>query len=315
MTFSGPPTTRLAPSPTGALHLGNARTFLANWALARRRGWRVLLRIDDLEGPRVKAGADAQAVEDLRWLGLDWDGPTLYQSKRGGEYASALTKLTDAELVFGCDCSRREVGAASPRVAADGAPLYGGRCRSKTSRPDRRDGNDNAIRFRVPPATVAFDDEVAGPQSFDAETDLGDFVIRKAGGEYGYQLATVVDDAETGVTHVVRGTDLLASTPRQLLLYKALDWSNKAPTYAHLPLIVGPDGRKLAKRHGDTRLSQLRDEGVTAGQVRHLLATWSGFDPRDPRECPVEEWTERFHLARLPRSPVLYDDATQRPSS
>ena len=310
-----PPATRLAPSPTGALHLGNARTFLVNWALARQRGWRVALRIDDLEGPRVKAGADAQAIEDLRWLGLTWDGPATRQSARVAAYEGALASLERAGRIYRCYCSRSEIERDATARAIDESPLYPGTCRTRHGSAAAAGENDAAsLRFRVPHRSVSFHDAFFGPQRFEAATDLGDFVVRKSDGEFAYQLATVVDDAAAGVTHVVRGVDLLASTPRQVLLYGALGLSGDVPRYVHLPLIVGTDGRKLAKRHGDTRLRQLRDEGVTAGQVRRLLATWSGFEPRDPHETSTAEWVERFDLARLPREAVVYDDAHRRPT-
>ena len=308
--------TRLAPSPTGALHLGNARTFLATWAVARRRGWRIVLRIDDLEGPRVKPGADRQAVDDLAWLGLDWDGDIVYQSRRTAEYEDALARLWRGGRVYACTCTRSEVESASRGIAeADGAARYPGTCRGRFTSAEaanRLTGRPAAVRFTAGDGDVAFDDAVIGPLSFRAGADFGDFVVRKSDGEFGYHLATVIDDAAAGVTHVIRGQDLTVSTPRQLLLYDALGLSDLCPAYAHLPLVVGADGRKLAKRHGDTRLAQLRAEGVSAGQVRTMLARWSGFAPSG-EEITAAEWVERFDLRRLPRAPVTYDDATDRP--
>ena len=308
-----PPTTRLAPSPTGALHLGNARTFLVNWVLAAQRDWRVLARIDDLEGPRVKAGADRQALEDLRWLGLSWEGEAAYQSRRTEAYSAALSSLSAGGRTYPCTCTRAEIERQSVATAADGAPLYTRACLGADVASRRAERRVASTRFRVSSQTVRFADEVCGPQQFDAETDLGDFVVRKADGEFAYQLATVVDDAAAGVSHVVRGHDLLASTPRQILLYEALGLGDRVPRHAHLPLVLGTDGKKLAKRHGDTRLRQLRDEGVTAGQVRRLLATWSGFEPAEARETSVAEWVNSFDLSRLPRRAIVYDDARQRP--
>ena len=311
------PTTRLAPSPTGALHLGNARTFLINWALARQNDWRIVLRIDDLEGPRVKAGADVEAMEDLAWLGLTWEGGATYQSRRAAEYGRALALLDGEGRTFNCFCSRTDVARAARQEAADGSPLYPGTCRPRAgeTRGEKRGVAETSasVRFRVPEAAVAFDDRFYGRQRFDAAADSGDFVVRKSDGEYGYQLATVVDDADAGVTEVVRGHDLLASTPRQILIYQALGLGARVPRYTHLPLVVGPDGRKLAKRHGDTRLRQLREQGVTAGQVRRLLATWSGLTPAEPRETSTQEWVESFDLDALPRGAVAYDDTRQRP--
>ena len=301
--------TRLAPSPTGALHLGNARTFLVTWLMARRRGWRVALRVEDLDGPRVRPGSAAAAVDDLRWLGLDWDDGPLLQSKSGPAHAAAVRQLLDAGLAYPCACTRREVdAAASAPHADDGATVYPGTCRGRFATVEEATtatGRPPAIRFRVPAGPVAWDDAVAGPQRYDdVAAQLGDFVIAKADGTAAYQLAVVVDDAAAGVTHVVRGDDLLDSTPRQMLLYRALGLTGSTPTYAHLPLVVGPDGRRLAKRHGDSRVGFYRDRGVTAGRVRQLLARWCGLDVGDA--TPIESLVDQFDLARLPRGPITF---------
>ena len=259
----------------------------------------------------MKPSADVQAIEDLQWLGLDWTGEPLYQSSRSALYDAALDRLARRGLLFDCRCSRKQVEAESTRYAQDGAAIYAGRCRGG------REGltTDAAAsrRFRAPPKRVDFVDDFVGPQAFDAEHDLGDFIVRKADGEYGYHLATVVDDAQTGVTHVVRGQDLLASTPRQILLYEALELERRIPSYIHLPLVVGRDGRKLAKRHGDTRLRQLREGGVTAGQVRRLLAGWANLPDAGDGDVTVQQWVDGFDLARLPPGPFVYDDQTDRP--
>ncbi len=306
--------TRLAPSPTGALHLGNARTFLVTWLLARQRGWRVLLRVEDLDGPRVRPGAAAAAVEDLRWLGLDWDDGPVVQSARAAAHAAAVRRLLDAGLAYPCACTRREVdAAASAPHAEDGASVYPGTCRGRFATPEeaaRQTGRAPAVRFGVDPGPVAWADEVAGPQAYpDVAARLGDFVVAKADGTAAYQLACVVDDAAAGVTHVVRGDDLLDSTPRQVLLYRALGLAGAVPAYAHLPLVVGPDGRRLAKRHGDSRLGFYRGRGVTAGRVRQLLARWSGVAV-DADATPAF-LLDRFDLARLPREPVVYSPADE----
>ena len=300
-------TTRLAPSPTGALHLGNARTFLVNWLLARQRGWRIALRVEDLDGPRIKRGADLHAIEDLRWLGIDWDEGPFYQSSRRPAYDGAVARLTESGHTFICTCSRKDVEqAASAPHASDGAAVYPGTCRNARHEPPP--GAPFAVRFRVPDQVIMFDDAFAGRQSFDVARQLGDFVIAKADGTVAYQLAVVVDDAAQGVTHVVRGDDLLDSTPRQMLLYRALGLADRIPTHFHLPLVAGPDGRRLAKRHGDTRLASYRDGGVPAGRVLKLLASWCGIDdvPGDDVRAAAD-LVERFDLARLPRTPIVFD--------
>jgi glutamyl-tRNA synthetase len=296
-------TTRLAPSPTGALHLGNARTFLVNWLLARQHGWRIVLRIEDLDGPRIKRGADQQALDDLRWLGIDWDeGPT-YQSSRRARYDEAVNRLTEAGHTFVCICSRKDVeSAASAPHASDGAAIYPGTCRDVIY--DLMPTTPIAVRFRVPDEVITFDDAFAGPQRFDVARQLGDFVITKADGTASYQLAVVLDDADAGVTDVVRGDDLLDSTPRQMLLYRALDMAERIPTYYHLPLIVGTDGRRLAKRHGDTRLSAYRAAGRSAGEVLALLARWCGMTIDVP-PTSAGDLLPHFDLARIPRTPIV----------
>ena len=306
--------TRLAPSPTGALHVGNARTFLATWLLARRHGWRVSLRVEDLDGPRVKPGAAAAAMDDLRWLGLDWDNGPLLQSSRAPAHAAAVRQLLAQGDAYPCVCTRREVAAAaSAPHADDGATVYPGTCRGRFASVEdatRFAGRPPAIRFRVPPGPVTWDDWVAGTQRYpDVAAQLGDFVIAKADATAAYQLAVVVDDAAAGVTHVVRGDDLLDSTPRQILLYRALGMAAAIPQYAHLPLVVGTDGRRLAKRHGDSRLSFYRGRGVAAGRVRQLLARWCGVAVS--ADAPIAELLERFDLDRLPPNPITFTPADE----
>jgi glutamyl-tRNA synthetase len=248
-------TTRLAPSPTGALHLGNARTFLINWLLARRRGWRIVLRIEDLDGPRVKAGADRQSVDDLRWLGIDWDAGPVHQTPRLAFYDRAIETLLASGAAYPCVCSRKEVeAAASAPHAEDGAAVYPGTCRGRFHSIDdarRHSGREPALRFAVPAGdagVVEFEDHFSGRHRTDVPRELGDFVIAKGmetagmrtavatpaaarpGRTPAYQLAVVVDDAEMGVTDVVRGDDLLDSTPRQILLYRALGIPDRVPT-------------------------------------------------------------------------------------
>lgn len=304
-------TTRLAPSPTGALHLGNARTFLVNWLVARSRGWRVLLRIEDLDGPRIKRDADRQALDDLHWLGIDWDEEPVYQSSRLPHYAAAIERLLSKGHAYPCTCSRSEVAlAASAPHAEDGAAVYPGTCRSRfadVASARESSGREPAIRFRVPGGTVTFVDRFAGPQSFEPETQLGDFVIAKADGTPSYQLAVVVDDLAAGVTDIVRGDDLLDSTPRQMLVYRALGATDRVPDHYHLPLVVGEDGRRLAKRHGDTRLSYYRQLGVPAGRVLELLARWCGQPNRALQSAA--DLLDGFALDRLPHKRIVFTAA------
>jgi glutamyl-tRNA synthetase len=311
-------TTRLAPSPTGALHLGNARTFLANWLLARRQGWRVVLRIEDIDGPRIKASAARQLIDDMQWLGLDWDEGPIFQSERRPLYGAALEKLLAAGRAYPCTCSRKEVeAAASAPHAEDGATVYPGTCRGRYASPEEARasaGRAPAIRFRVPQRRSEVSDGFAGTRAWDVGEELGDFVIAKSDGTPAYQLAVVVDDAAMDVTDVVRGDDLLDSTPRQILLYEALGLAERVPAYYHLPLVTGPDGRRLAKRHGDTRLATYRDLGVSPGRVVALLARWCGI-PDAPDDVTPRALVGRFELSRVPRTPIVFgpdDDASLR---
>jgi glutamyl-tRNA synthetase len=304
--------TRLAPSPTGALHLGNARTFLVNWLLARGGGWRIILRIEDLDGPRIKPGAAAQAMDDLRWLGLDWDEGPIYQSTRADVYDAAIHKLLSISCAYPCTCSRREAESASAPHAEEGCSVYPGTCRGRFASIEaarQAGGRAPAVRFVAPPEIVQFTDGFLGPQRIDVGR-LGDFVIQKADGGAAYHLAVVVDDAAMNVTDVVRGDDLLDSAARQYLLYNALELREKIPRWTHLPLVVGADGRRLAKRHGDTRLSYYRDRGVPAGRVLALLARWCGIDA--PTQISPAELLGQFALEKLPREKIVFsagDDA------
>ncbi|HZZ41429.1 MAG TPA: tRNA glutamyl-Q(34) synthetase GluQRS [Tepidisphaeraceae bacterium] len=291
--------TRLAPSPTGALHLGNARTFLVNWWMARQAGWRIVLRVEDIDGPRIKEGADELAMEDLRWLGIDWDEGPVYQTQRTERYGEAIERLIEGGYSYFCRCTRKDIElAASAPNAGDGSAVYPGTCR------DEKHGT-GAVRFRVGEEIVEFEDGFAGRQRFNVAKELGDFVIRKSDGTAAYQLAVVVDDVEMGVTEVVRGDDLLDSTPRQMLLYRALGWGEKVPRYWHLPLVVGVDGRRLAKRHGDTRLASYREAGVPASRVLELLARWCGMEVQGRVGC-AGDLLRQFELGRMSREKIVF---------
>jgi glutamyl-tRNA synthetase len=303
------PLTRLAPSPTGALHLGNARTFLINWLLARQNGWKILLRIEDLDGPRIKPESARQAITDLKWLGIDWDDGPVYQSTRLGLYSQAIDRLIQSGHAYPCICTRKEVElAASAPHAEDGSAIYPGTCRDRfASIADAAAfaGRPPAIRFRVPEQIIHWTDQFAGPQQCDVARQLGDFVIAKADGTPAYQLAVVVDDLAAGVTHVVRGDDLLDSTPRQILLYNALGRADAVPIHYHLPLVVGTDGRRLAKRHGDTRLSFFRESGVSATSVLVQLAFWCGMT--DPHPSSAGALLQEFSLSKLPKTQIIFN--------
>lgn len=307
------PRTRLAPSPTGALHLGNARTFLVNWALARQRGWEIVLRIEDLDGPRVKREAADQAIRTLEWLGIDWDEGPIYQSADLSPYQNALDHLARLGEVYPCRCTRTQIAADSLSAPHDGQHelRYSGRCRpaDKKPLPGCEFSTQAAWRVRVPPGEHTFDDTFCGRQAFDIDQQVGDFLVATKSALPSYQLAVVVDDARQGIDQVVRGDDLLSSTPRQELLYRLLDLG-PPPTWTHLPIVKGPDGRRLAKRHGDTRVDSYREAGVPAERIIGLIAGWCGIGER--REMSVEEFAERFSEAQLPTLPVTFSNDDDR---
>jgi len=306
MSQAAVPTTRLAPSPTGALHLGNARTFLVNWALARQQNWRVVLRIDDLDSPRVKPGADEQAIEMLRWLGLEWDGPIAYETRNLGHYSEALQQLADGGWIYPCRCTRSQIAAAAmsaPHI--DEHELrYPGTCRPAQQTACEFQANlpGAAWRLRVPDHEFEFDDGILGRQRWNVQQLVGDFLVTNKQGSAAYQLAVVVDDALQGVTDVVRGADLLGSTPRQIWLHELL--GIKPPNYWHVPLLIGPDGQRLAKRHGGFRLEEYRSLGTPVERVIGLIAWWSGCEELRPQS--LGEFVAGFRLEQLPRKPIVF---------
>jgi glutamyl-tRNA synthetase len=273
-----PPVTRLAPSPTGALHLGNARTFLVNWCLARAGGWRVLLRVEDLDTPRVKPGVIDATVGTLAWLGLDWDEGPLIQSADTGPYRDAMRRLASAGLAYPCGLTRGDIEAASAPNEGEHETRFPPELRPGDAGTQRAftDGTTN-WRLRVEDGRVAIEDRFRGRVALDIGSSVGDFLVWTRRGCPSYQLAVVVDDARQGVTEVVRGDDLLDSAGRQTLLYRALGLGGP-PAYTHLPLVRGADGRRLAKRHGDTRIDHYRGLGVRPERVLALLARWCGVE-------------------------------------
>jgi glutamyl-tRNA synthetase len=262
--------TRFAPSPTGDLHLGGAWTALASWALARAAGGRTVLRVEDIDTPRVVRGSAERILEDLEWLGFDWDEGPVYQSQRTALYEEALAKLD----TFPCDCSRAEIARAAS-APHESEAVYPGICRDAPQ--DREFKRPPALRLRVAEGTlIAFDDAVRGHVEEDVGRTAGDFVLRRGDGVFAYQLVVAVDDAAMGVSHVVRADDLLESTARQILLMQLLGYA-AIPTYAHVPLVVAPDGQRLAKRTRGATVRELRERGVGAGEIIGGLARGLGL--------------------------------------
>jgi glutamyl-tRNA synthetase len=306
---------RFAPSPTGQLHLGNARTALCAWLDARARGGAFIMRIEDLDRARVLPGAEAQQLDDLAWLGIDWDeGPDrggpfspYRQSERTARYDAALDELLGARRAFRCACSRADVARAASAPHDDAEPRYPGTCRdadpAEVTARAAAQGRAPAIRFAGRGERIDFIDEVRGLVPADP-AGVDDFVLRRADGTAAYQLAVVVDDAAMQVTRVVRGDDLLSSTPRQIALYRALGLG--PPAFAHVPLVVTPGGERLAKRTRPAALAALRARGVPAEVVVGALAASAGMIGAGQRATPAA-LVEGFSLAVLPRAPSVLE--------
>lgn len=303
---------RLAPSPTGAQHLGNARTYLLVYWSARKRGSNLILRIEDVDSPRVKPWATQQAIDDLRWLGIEWDeGPDIggpsapyIQTERIGLYQQALQKLIDAGRLFPCTCSRKDVEAAgsAPHFEHEGK-VYPGTCAGWQQGDPLPAAGTYCWRFRAGDDSIEFDDLVLGRQACVPAEALGAFPVTQKNGHPSYQLAVVVDDGAMGVTEVVRGNDLVASTFRQIEIFRALELD--VPRYAHVPLVRGDDGRRLAKRHGDTRLSHYRELGVPAAKIVSWAARTAGLIDEAETVESAAQLIERFAWDKLPSEDVI----------
>ena len=263
------PVGRLAPSPTGLLHLGHARSFWVAWRSARGRGGRLILRVEDLDRARARPELVETCLADLRWLGLDWDGEILFQSADPEPYRAAVEHLLQTGRAYPCVCSRAEVTAASAPHADDGELRYAGTCRGRwpsVAAAEEETGRRAGVRLAVPDGPVRIRDELRGELDFDVQAEVGDFLLLRRDGVPAYQLAVVVDDARGQVTEVVRGDDLLSSAARQALLQEFLGLAR--PRWIHLPLVVDAGGRRLSKRRGDLALSSLRARGVDGAVVR-----------------------------------------------
>lgn len=297
-------TTRLAPSPTGTLHLGNIRTFLINWALARQNGWRVIMRLEDLDATRIRPGADQAILDALHWLGIDFDEGPYWQSHDLEPYRAAMRLLTQARLAYACDLTRSEILAAASAPQDHGCEVrFPPRLRSNREMDYQFARDDANYRFIVPEEPIAINDGFAGTHTFNPCEEIGDFVIWTKARVPAYQLAVVVDDARQGVTDVVRGDDLLPSAARQTLLYRALKL--KPPDWWHLPLVLGKDGRRLAKRHGDTHLNTYREIGVKPQRIIGLLAFWCNAIDK-PREISIQDFLQAFSIDTLSHQTVMF---------
>ena len=300
---------RYAPSPTGEMHLGNAWTALLAWLHARSHEGRFVLRVEDLDPDRSKPIYEAQLLQDLRWLGLDWDeGPDVggafgpyRQSERLAGYRRLLETLRQEKRLYACACTRAELSAGAPHPGEQGRP-YSGVCRERQLPFD----GHYSLRIRTSHQLYGFQDERYGWYQQDLSAAVGDFVVRRADGVPAYQLAVAADDAAMAITHVVRGDDLLDSTPRQLFLYEAFD--RRPPAFLHVPLLVDESGRRLSKRQRDLSITSLRSKGIAAETIIGYLAwkaalidAWRPVAPR--RLIPL------FNVAKLPANPVVVREA------
>ena len=291
---------RFAPSPTGPLHLGNLRTALVAWLMARRGGGEFIVRMEDLDRVTSSPQHEADQLDSLRSIGLDWDGEVVRQSQRFGLYRQAIDRLQADGLVYECYCTRREIRQATRAPqGTDTEGVYPGTCRSLSER-DRqtlRAGDRRAaLRLMSDGGVESFDDRFSGPQS----GRVGDLVLQRNDGVPAYNLAVVVDDAAQGVTEVVRGDDLVASTPGQIMLHRLLDLP--IPQYGHIPLVLAPDATRLAKRHGAVTLADLAERGISPGEVCARLAASLGIGSGE-RSVTARQLLEVFDPALMPRAP------------
>ncbi|HWP49773.1 MAG TPA: glutamate--tRNA ligase [Candidatus Limnocylindrales bacterium] len=317
MSVINPVRVRFAPSPTGYLHIGNARTALFNWLFARHHHGTFILRIEDTDIERSTQESDRLILEDMKWLGLDYDeGPDkggafgpYRQSMRLHLYREYAQKLVDAGKAYPCFCTEEELEAEKQKLLAAGRmPVYGGKCRNlspKEVEERKAAGIPFALRFKVDPwGSVGFQDWVRGEVVFEKQY-IGDFVILRSDGIAPYNFAVVIDDALMQITHVIRGEDHISNTPRQLLLYEALGF--QPPQFAHLSMILGPDHTRLSKRHGATSVAQYREAGYLPEALINYLALL-GWTPESGQEIiSREEMIRQFSLKRVSKSAAIFD--------
>lgn len=301
-----PVTGRFAPSPSGRMHLGNVLCALLAWLSARRQNGQYLLRIEDLDAMRCPRSFADLIMDDLRWLGLDWDGEVLYQSERAPVYEEYEQILREKGLLYPCFCSRAALHAASAPHLSDGRVIYGGACRDLTPEEvaEKRKKRSPATRVRVPQEEIVFEDGLWGEYHEDLQKECGDFIIRRSDGVFAYQLAVVVDDGISGVTEIVRGSDLIGSTARQIWLYRLFGFT--PPHFVHMPLLCDHDGRRLSKRDEDLDLGLLR-ERFTPEQVIGALACAAELIDR-PEPVSARELVQAFSWEKVPQHELYLPD-------
>ncbi|MDO4356089.1 MAG: tRNA glutamyl-Q(34) synthetase GluQRS [Clostridia bacterium] len=295
---------RFAPSPSGRMHLGNVMSALLAWLSARSQGGRMVLRIEDIDPDRSRRAYAEQIMDDFAFLGLDWDDGPHWQSARTAAYEQALRALS--AHTYPCYCSRAELHATQAPHASDGTFIYDGRCRDLTAaqRAVLAQSRRPAVRIRVPDCEITFVDGCRGPMAQNLARDCGDFILRRSDGAFAYQLAVVVDDAQMGVTQVVRGSDLLGSTPRQIWLHRLLGF--EPPQYCHIPLLLAPDGRRLSKRERDLDMGALR-RSYSAEEIIGKLAWLTGLQPA-PEPVSAAELIPAFQWNRVKQQDIFLPD-------
>lgn len=300
---------RFAPTPSGRIHLGNILCAMLSWLSVRSKQGKYLLRIEDLDAMRCPRSLADQIEEDLQWFGIDWDdggsagGEQWYQSSRTEIYDKYFEVLKDKGLLYPCFCSRAELHTAQAPHRSDGTYIYAGTCRNLTPEQiaEKSKRRPPAWRVRVPDRVVSFTDGCQGVYTENLAQDCGDFIIRRSDGVYGYQLAVVVDDGEMGVTEVVRGSDLLNSTPRQMYLYEQLGFP--IPQFYHMPLLTAPDGRRLSKRDGDLDLGVLRERFGHPEPIVGMLAKAAGLRPT-AEPVALHELIADFSWDKIPKQDI-----------
>ncbi len=294
---------RFAPSPSGRMHLGNALSAMLAWLSAKHQGGEILLRIEDLDPARSKAEYAQGIMDDFRWLGLLWDRRATDQSRRGEAYAAALRQLGQMNLIYPCYCSRDQLHAASAPHASDGRVIYAGTCRNLTPEQRAVMTKKPSLRIRLPDREISFRDGLQGNVTMNLQREFGDIILRRADGVAAYQLAVVVDDGTEGVTEVVRGRDLLSSTPVQLYLYELLGLT--PPRFYHVPMLLAPDGRRLSKRDRDLDFGYLRQHfspEEIIGLLGHLAGLMERWEPVSARELACD-----FSWSRVKQSDIILD--------
>jgi glutamyl-tRNA synthetase len=302
------PRVRFAPSPTGYLHVGGARTALFNWLYARRTGGTHVLRIEDTDRERSTEEHTRVILDGLTWLGITWDEGPFFQGEYAARHQADAERLLADGKAYRCFCTREELDAQRASAEASGAGFrYDRRCRSLTpAEVERRAraGAPSTIRFVMEDEEIAWEDAVHGRISFQGR-DLDDFVILRSDNSAIYNLAVVSDDIAMGITHVIRGDDHISNTPKQIALYRAL--GHEPPVFAHVPMILGPDGKKLSKRHGATAVGDYQDQGILPAAMRNFLALL-GWSPGEDREIlPEDEMIRLFSLEGIQKKPAIFD--------